>query len=288
MTEIQKVTKDQSINRGFFDRKHPGDLRGDLFRGFRISYNKTISLDFIDKMINIRQDLYKKIYENLHKVQNKDSILEKNLRFRIICYIDDKYKDTDRERLYIELIFDTIRSTKITTLCRFFVHGNNLYIGSDSYALGKVSIIKLLFQVYILLNLIPLLPILFSFFIIPGILALWYLYSTWINFFRALFQGENFWYALRINFPKNISDSSFDIDDSLIFLKSVLPIILVSMKEALRKNDIIEKELEDYLDEMIENFGRQTININTGGGGIFGAIIGGLNNVVNNQSKDIS
>jgi hypothetical protein len=112
--------------------------------------------------------------------------------------------------------------------------------------------------------------------IIPALYAYW----IWGDVIKGIRQGDSFLRALRQRFPKRISNNSFDVDDSLIFLKVILPLIINSTKKAFVKNNLQIKELEDYLDEISKNIQQQSFSINTGGGSIFGAIFGGQNNKI--------
>lgn len=107
-----------------------------------------------------------------------------------------------------------------------------------------------------------------------------YAYWIWGDVVKGMRQGDNFLRALRQRFPKRISDNSFDIDDTLIFLKQLLPLITSATKQAFEKNDLQIKELEDYLDEISKNIQQQSFSINTGGGSIIGAIFGGRDNKI--------
>jgi hypothetical protein len=183
---------------------------------------------------------------------------------------------------------DTIRKTKITTLLRFFVNGDNLYLAADSYVLGKLKKRKLIFHSILLIIIVttainPLVwfvPV--SLLFIPIFLVLWYLYSTWIKFIQALSQRESFITALRINFPKNISDNAFDLDDIFMFLKIIYPLMISSLEEVLRKHGLLDEDLTTVLKDIRKNISQTTINVNTGGGGIIGAIFGGNNNSIKN------
>ncbi|AFY41843.1 hypothetical protein [Nostoc sp. PCC 7107] len=270
------------INRGFFDREDPQELRGYYLGNFSISLNQTVALDDQHKLINIRQDLYEEICRRLNEFKNTDAYLADKLYFKMVRYTDYKYQGSDRDRLYIEIVLDTLRGTKISTICRFFIHGNNLYIAADSYALGKLNICGLIIQTIFLFILLTSLPALLALFIIPGIIAGLYLYSTWIKFIRALFQRESFVYALRINFPRPLRSNFFDLDDCFMFLKSILPMIIESLRKVLEQHELLDKTMEQYLNEISKNISGQTINVNTGGGNIIGAILGGGNNTVNN------
>ncbi len=97
----------------------------------------------------------------------------------------------------------------------------------------------------------------------------------------CMFIVSKIWLGLKINFPRKLTDNSFDVDDTLIFLKSLLPLIIISLRKTLKKHNLLEKDLADKLTEAIANI--ETISINTGGGGIFSSNFGRLNNVFNNK-----
>ncbi|NEQ63878.1 MAG: hypothetical protein F6K53_43955 [Moorea sp. SIO4A1] len=248
---------------------------------FSIGINKNFKLEDQDKLKNVRINLYEELYLILKKSKIKDTYLNKLLKVRIVNYIDKKYENKDRDRLYIEILLNTIRNTKITTLCRCLIQGNNLYIAADSYALGRLNKTQLILNLIILL-LIILIPSLFNIFVISIILAILYLLLFWIKFFRALSQKESFLSALRINFHKNLSSNDFDLDDSFMHLKTIMPLIISAIQEVLEKNKMLEPDLKQYLDQTLKNISSQTININTQGGSIIGAILGGKNNAINN------
>ncbi len=273
---------DKYVNRHPFDREHPEDFRGFWLKDFNVSKNQEFDLKHLEKLNDVRLNLYKDLDRVLKEFTVNDTYLENKLHFRNLKYIDARLKNQDRDRLYIEIVFNTVRNTKITTLCRFFVHGNNLYIGIDSYILGRLKKRKLIIQFFILWLLGPLLPYLFGLFIIPGLLASLYLYIIWVGFIRALLQGESFMYALRVNFPKDISVNSFDLDDSSMYLKSLLPLVLEALKRTLKEHNMLEKEMNEYLEEISKKIIGQTINVNTGGGGIVGSILGSVSSKVSN------
>jgi len=205
--ELQELVEVKFINRLFLDKEDPEQLRGSWLRGFSFSFNRFLSLSEHSKLDKIRKDLYVEIDRKLREYQDLDPHLgQENLHFKLINYIDYKYQRKDRERLYIELIRNTIRQTKVTTLIRIFVNGSNLFIAADSYTLGKLKKRQLILQIFIFWVLIS--PGSWFIYTITGglalILAIGYLYKTWISFIRSLFQRESLMGALRINFPKNV------------------------------------------------------------------------------------
>jgi len=273
---------DKLLNRNLFAKDAPEELKGFYLENFSISTNQTVDLEKQSQLNKVRHDLYEEIHSTLMSFKNNDTYLQDKLRFRTLNYIDCKFQRDDRKRLYIEIILDTIRNTKISTLCRFFIHGNNLYLACDSYVLGRLKKRQLIIQIVILFLLIPSLPVLFAFFVIPGIIACLYLYAVWNKFIKALLDGESLMYALRINFPKMIRTNSLDRDDCSMYLKSLFPLIIESLKVVLNKHGLLNKTLEESLKAISQNIGNQTINVNTQGGNILGAMIGSINSKVNN------
>jgi hypothetical protein len=158
---------------------------------------------------------------------------------KLVCYKDKKYHQ-DRERLYILIRRITVRQTEIVALCRFHKNEDSLYIAVESYALGGLKLSNLVFHNLLLLFLFQTALGIgaSSGFIIVLFLPLLYAYWIWGAVIKGLRQGETFFRALRQRFPRKISDNSFDIDDTLIFLKNLLPLITKVTKETFLKNDV--------------------------------------------------
>lgn len=300
--------KKREINRNIFDKEDPEQLQGTWIRPFSLSFSYSPKDKNQSKLESVKEDLYKSIYNSFkNSKKDKDNIyLRDRLFINVINYIDSKYYN-DRDRIYIELKNYTIRHTKITTLMRFFVNGDNLYLAADSYALGRLSKRTLIFQSIVLLILIIFIffPMILgiigiasndpisqffgtsavSLFSLPSFVTVLYLYLTWIKFIRALSQGESLIDALRVNFPKNIKGNAFDLDDIQMFLKSISPLIISSLEASLEKHGLLDEDMITVLKDIKNNISQTTINVNTGGGGIIGSMIGGLNNAINNQSQ---
>lgn len=146
----------QGINRGFFDKEHPEVNLGEWMRKFSISYLSNLKEEQTNKIDVITQDLYTITYDNLVKFISNTN---ENAVVQIVKY-KDKQVPNDKERLYILIKRKTIRKTEITTLCRFYKSNNRIYIGLDSYALGKLN--WFMFIGLNLLWLIILIPTLFA------------------------------------------------------------------------------------------------------------------------------
>jgi hypothetical protein len=286
---------EQAINRfpRLFDKEHPEELLGRWLKYQVISLNQQLPEDSQDKIQSIYNDLYYCTIKTVNSwIKDQQPRIHETTILKYIAYQDQKYQLTDRERHYILVRRITVRQTEIVSLCRFHKSNDSLYIGVDSFALGKLQWISLILHNLILLFLFQgsmsiigfiasingslgfLSLIIFLF--IPLIYAYW----IWGDVVKGIRQGDNFLRALRQRFPKRISDNSFDIDDTLIFLKQILPLIINATKQAFEKNGLQIKELEDYLDEISKNIQQQSFSINTGGGNIIGAIFGGRDNKI--------
>lgn len=296
-----------SINRGFFDKVHPAELLGARLGEWSIKliYNTKENDSSLDnaKILIIRQSIYQEIISSLQGERLEDPHAKK-FEYRLINYVDSKYNKQDRERIYLRIDKETIRDTLITVMCRIYKHGDFLYIAVDSYALGPLKMGSAIFQAFALIFIfIPLgisglgslltgLGLLFSGVgVLASLTALatgigllfvckLYIDFFWLSVIKALFQKEGFGPALRQGFNRPVTGNSFDVDDGLMFLKILWPLMTESIKSGFSKNEIELKSLEDYLKEIAENSVNQGITVNTGGGGIIGAIFGGNNNSI--------
>lgn len=300
-------TKSLSINRGFFDKAHPSELLGSRLGEWSIKLiynakedNGTLSDSDVDQ---IRQTIYREIIDSLQEGKIDDPHA-KSFEYRLLNYIDSKYSSRDRERIYLRIDRETIRDTLITVMCRVYKNGDFLYIGVDSFALGPLKLWSAILQAIILFFVILPLGVTGLGSLLTGIgimlsgvgvlaslttlatglaflfICNFYINLFWINVIKALFQKESFMSALRQGFNRPVTDNSFDVDDGLMFLKMLWPLVTSSITNGFRKNGIEFRSINDYLKEISENSVNQGITVNTGGGGIFGAIFGGNNNSV--------
>jgi hypothetical protein len=93
------------------------------------------------------------------------------------------------------------------------------------------------------------------------------------KFLRNLLARDPVSIALRKQFPGELSLGSFDDDDIIAFLKTNLDLTLAAISKVLEKHGIDATALRTVIQNL------QTINVNTGGGEIVGAVFGGTGNV---------
>lgn len=296
-----------NINRGFFDKAHPSELLGKSLNQWRIRLNYDLKSEVegleSSTIQQVRADIYTEIIQRLQAGQLDDPHASK-FTYRLIEYSDVKHRNQDRERIYLRIERETLRGTLTTVLFRVYKHGDYLYISADSYAIGALKFWSAAFHSLLLIIFFFALglPAVASFFAMLASLSdpytaslglmgffsglglgfLYWLYIStfWINVIKALFQSEGFLPSLRQGFYQDVTSNSFDVDDVLMFLKVLWPLIIGAIQAALAKNGIHLKTERDYLQEIAENSANQGITVNTGGGGIFGAIFGGSNNKV--------
>jgi hypothetical protein len=84
--------------------------------------------------------------------------------------------------------------------------------------------------------------------------------------------------SLRHSFGKGLDNNSFDIDDSLIFLKSLMPFVIETVKEVFSNNGILIQSFEDILIGIQSNIASQSINLTAIDSTFVGVNIGGSNN----------
>lgn len=92
------------------------------------------------------------------------------------------------------------------------------------------------------------------------------------KFLRNLFSGDSVSIALRKQFPGELGVGSFDDDDVIAFFKTNLDLTLAAISKVLEEHGIDTKALRTIIQNL------QTINVNTGGGEIVGAVFGGTGN----------
>ncbi|MDJ0599764.1 MAG: hypothetical protein QNJ37_13090 [Crocosphaera sp.] len=239
---------------GFLDITDPGEFLGRELSNFSISLNYPISNELKDRLPVIQQGFYEKIVEKL------DQESFGNTKYHVIDYQDSKvYNESPRKYLKIE--YSTARSTQVTTLTRCLIHGDNLYIALDSYVLGGLKIKALIIQTvisFLSLYLATIFPPL-------SILVFVYLYFTWIDVFRATRQKPGLMYGLRCKFNKSLDLGLFNTDDTLMFLKSLLPIVTSTVREVFRSNGIPLEGIEDLLKNIEHKVSGQSVSIEAGG-----------------------
>jgi len=224
------------------------------------------------KMITVREEIYQNIVVNQNSfISFKDKKEGIKTTYSFYKYEDFSLKTqfkADRERLVIRIERTTPRGTILSTICRIYTTGTNLYIAIDSYLLGKTNVLSLIIHTLLLLpfasiflgsiagslaGLVILLTNLFSFdvkvLLLTGILPLLspaipslYLYFSWFPVIKALFNKEGFKAALKHRFHNKNFSNLFDEDDGLTYLKSVTPYIFEQIESTLFSHGIKEPE----------------------------------------------
>lgn len=292
------------FNRGIFDRNDPAEAIGVNLPGFSL-YHLYSDIE-ADKAKDICQEVYSRVLAAL-KTQTPEHA--KSVKIK---YADYQHKDEEGPRDYIVVTRETPRGTRATILVRCLSYGNNVYLGIDSYLLGSLDKIALLRRV--LYSLVPfaflLCPLLF---VIPSILVsamagpfaqqssltdslqpigicavpiLIFALFFWTDVIRGLSQHGNLVLALRESF-NNIPDTeTFNLDDVFMFLKSVLPIILFSVRDVFQENGLDIKTLDNFISTVnnINNIS-QTFNNFAPNAGVQGPV-GGTTTVSSRSSTD--
>jgi len=263
----------KAFSRDFFDRQDPTEGIGELIIPFSFSsiYDE---VDKDSKLSEICVELYEKVLEKL-----RSGDLGKDIQFEIFDYKDAKQSGKESARRYLTITRETNRKTKITILARFLPYGNKLYVGVDSFVLGNTNWLK--FIGTIALTLLPFICYIFT--IMPTIIENmvanfnpfgggsqngsigqtfmlilqytcccifpWIIFAVgflWLNTIRNFRHEGNLLLGLRQSFNQILNSRSFNIDDVLMTLKSVLPLILGSVIEVFEKHGLPVKSLDEF------------------------------------------
>lgn len=276
-SNIHYPVRQHDINRGLFDRKDPIEGAGFHLDTLSISRNYFVDPEQRAQLPAMKADLY----DETMRMISAGSIGQVNAR--VVDYQDIKYRSKEEARRYMIVEHETTRGTMITTLARFYTVGDNFYIALDSYVLGPINWIGVVMQVGIFLFILRLMPTLFDWSTVLGLLPLIYLYWIWIDVIRALGQGVEWRAALRQRFNRATSSSSFDFDDATIFLKSLLPLILTSVQRVFEKHDLTITGLEEdinRINQQVINYSDNSTKLTMSGGSIVNSAIGGVAHVI--------
>lgn len=260
------TAKRQTFNRPL-DISDPSEFLGTILSGFSISLTYPLTASQRDLIPKIQQEIYEKVVSKLEQ----ESL--GNTKYYVIDYEDFKVKN-EVSRRYLKIEYSTARNTLITGLIRCLAHGDNLYIAFDPYILGDLNTNALVIQIVIALiglyigTIFP--PIL--------LLVFAYLFLNWIDVFRAIKQKQDFMYGLRCRFNKSSDLGSFNTDDTLMFLKSAIPMITSSVKETFEENGIPLQGIKDLLSGIESKVSGQTVTMEAGGNiSLFGVNVASYN-----------
>lgn len=249
-----------TVNLGFkwFRINSPEDGVGLWLSSFSLA--QTYLIDQVNTQ-RICQKLYSCVINRIEEGSLGDA---KN---RMLIYRQNTFEYDDK-RAYIRITRDTVRGIRTTIFVRFLNYGNNIYVGLNTYVLGSLNWFSLFtkaFLTFVLLapiSLNTLLSSLFYFHIYKNpfmtTIAFLIIILMWWKLAWRSFYEKSIVLALRQEFPgKRIGSSgSFDADDIVLFSKSTLHLIVDSIREIFKEEDLPL----DSLDDFIENISNITIN----------------------------
>jgi hypothetical protein len=252
---------------GFLRLKDPIDLAGEWLGPF--SLNLLIPLDPRTRpgqVTGFMASLYEDVYYAMRRRVSGVVGLE-------IAAFDDVKVSGEPPRNQIRATLRTARQSQVTTLFRCYATEHHLYVAADSYRLGPLNWVSLLFRLSIAGALLfPLLP-----FVVVG-WAIWAL--VFVLLFGRAIRGIRLYgwdIGLRGAFPRSAIDSSFDTDDCLMYLKALMPTVVKAIRSSAETHGIDVSALASPLSALEVNY---TIsNYTNSGNGVMN--VGGLiSNVV--------
>jgi len=256
----------RSFRRSFVDRTDPFEAGGLPMPKF--SFSNSYDLDGRSP-----QEAIEEIHTRLYK-QLADGNLA-STRLELIDWDDASLSDEPARR-FVVTHTTTHRNTRVSVNAYFQAYGDHLYYSVRSYILPLLSIWKLLLAVLITIStysLIASIPL-------PSVQSKGYLVMALglafhlRGFIVDLLAGDPFEVALRKQYPGKLNSASFDHDDVTAFLKTNVSLTLGTVATVLEQYGIDTGGLRMIIQQM------GGININTGGGSIIGAAVGGIANRV--------
>jgi hypothetical protein len=262
----------KAFSRDFFDRQDPTEGVGGIIIPFSFSHIYD-DVDKESKLTEICAELYEKVLAKL-----KSGDLGKDIYFEVTDYKDAKQGGRESARKYLMITRETNRKTKITILARFLPYGNKLFVGVDSFVLGDTNWQKIIgvialtllpFSCYIFTFIPAMIQSIFSSFnsyggyqnnsigqTFLGILGYtfccsipWAIFAVmflWLRTIRNSRHEGNIFLGLRQSFYQMSNSRSFNTDDVLMTLKSVLPLILSSIIEVFGKYGLSVNSLDEF------------------------------------------
>ncbi len=248
----------RSFRRSFLDRKDPFESAGQKM--WKFSFSSSYDLD---------SQPPEPVVEEIRKRLN-DQLLAGNLADAQLQAVDfdDASQVQEPARRFVITSTNTRRNTLVTVNTYLQAYGDHLYYSVRSYILPDLSVWKLLLAiitagvVFVLSGFVPM-----------GRLAFFLTACTYLRrFISDLLAGDTLRLALRKQFPGRVDSGSFDDDDTTGFLKTNVSLTLRTIAEVLERYGIDVGGLRANIQRL------EVINVNTGGGSIIGAAIGGFAN----------
>ncbi len=225
----------------------------------------------------------------------------------IVDFQDARVKG-ETPRRFVVTRTRTARKTPVNVNAYFQPYGEHLFYSVRSYTVPKLNLSKLLHTLWIVFLVLS--PILIPYviklasgamqggtsasglgmsgsagysgqesgsgdsggFSMTPVILLLVLTVVFRKFLRNLLSGDSVGIALRKQFPGELGVGSFDDDDVMAFFKTNLDLTLAAISKVLEAHGIDTKALRTIIQNL------QTINVNTGGGEIVGAVFGGTGN----------
>ncbi len=253
--------------------KDPADFLGTWLAAFAVNFVLPIPEHALQYAGNLRDAIYEETFRRLSSGEIG------RVDHEVVDYSDSKVP-AEPARRYIRVRLRTPRDNQVTTLFRCFVSGVNLYVAIDSYRLGRVSVTAVAWRACVS----------FAAFIFAAVntnrlsaVVLWPLFGAliwwfWGDVLRAARHG-GLSEGLRSKYPKSFVRSSFDLDDSYMFLKAELPLIMQVLREVGPRYGLDLTTWEETIAESVKRITSQTVVNNVANyGQMSGVNIGGSGN----------
>jgi hypothetical protein len=255
---------------GWASAKDPAEFLGPELYQFEINLMFDLPPGAQERAWELRDEVYGRVYSAIAAgVVGRTSA-------SVVDYVDSKVPG-EGPRRYIKAQMVTARDNQITTLFRCYPVGPRLYIAADSYRLGRVDVravvLRVAYSVLAFGLALASTPFLFFLGWPLFVFLLWFLWGRTI---RAS-AGGDLAMGLRATFTRPLRNSSFDTDDTLIFLKSLGPTIFDALRSLGPRFGYDMSSTEELLHQMQDKLNMTTINVSNSGS-MNGVAIGGSGN----------
>jgi hypothetical protein len=248
----------RSFRRSFLDRKDPFESAGRQM--WKFTFSSSYDLDR-QPPEPVAEEIRERLNEQLLDGNLADAQLQ-------VIDFDDASISEEAPRRFVVTSTNTRRHTLVTVNTYLQAYGDHLYYSVRSYILPDLSLWKLLLAI-----ITGGLAFALSGFVPMGRLAFLLAACTYLRrFISDLLAGDTLRLALRKQFPGRVDSGSFDDDDATAFLKTNVSLTLRTVAEVLERYGIDVEGLRMTIQRL------EVINVNTGGGSIIGAAIGGIAN----------
>lgn len=258
----------RAFRRNFLDRQDPFETAGRQIRHFTFCGSYELCGEPGGQ---VAEEIQTEMVQRLVHGNLADAAVE------LIDYSDAGFGDEPARR-FVVTHTDTRRRTLVTVNAYVRAYGQHLYYSVRSYILPPLSIWKLLLGVlftYIAFTRVDDVMATAGFYSRKQafVVAVAVVAFAFRKLIRNLLAGDPVVTALRKQFPRRFDWGTFNDDDVAAFLKTSLRLTLGTIAAVLEEHGIGAAGLR----AIVQNL--QTINVQTGGGSIVGAVFGGAGNV---------